>query len=75
VDRLRRFGLAYLQAVLATRGQELVVVDAAEVDDDPVRDMIEILTRMCARLYGTRRAEDRAKRAVGAAAAGDRVAA
>jgi predicted site-specific integrase-resolvase len=43
-------------------------VDSAEVDDDLVRDMTEILTSMCARLYGKRAAGNRAKRAVGAAA-------
>ena len=36
------------------QGRELVVVDAGEVDDDLVRDMTEILTGMCARLYGKR---------------------
>jgi predicted site-specific integrase-resolvase len=35
-----------------------------------VRDMTEILTSMCARLYGRRAAASRAKRAVAAAAAG-----
>ena len=33
----------------------------AEVDDDLVRDMTEILTSMCARLYGKRAAQNRAK--------------
>jgi predicted site-specific integrase-resolvase len=47
------------------------VVDAAEVDDDLVRDMTEILTPMCARLYGKRAAENRAKRALAAAAASE----
>ena len=28
----------------------MVVIDSAEVDDDLVRDMTEILTSMCARL-------------------------
>jgi predicted site-specific integrase-resolvase len=35
-----------------------------------VWDMTEILTSMCARLYGRRAAANRAKRAVAAAAAG-----
>jgi hypothetical protein len=50
-DRFCRFGSEYLQAALAAQGRELVVVDSAEVDDDLVRDMTEILTSMCARLY------------------------
>jgi predicted site-specific integrase-resolvase len=74
-DRFCRFGSEYVQAALAAQRRELVVVDSAEVDDDPVRDMTEILTSMCARLYGKRAAQNRAKRAVAAAAADDREAA
>jgi predicted site-specific integrase-resolvase len=73
-DRFCRFGSEYVQAALAAQGRELVV-DSAEVDDDLVRDMTEILTSMCARLYGKRAAQNRAKRAVAAAAADDREAA
>lgn len=51
-DRFCRFGSEYVEAALGARGRELVVVDSAEVDDDLVRDMTEILTSMCARLYG-----------------------
>lgn len=67
-DRFCRFGSEYVEATLAAQGRELVVVDSAEVDDDLVRDMTEILTSMCARLYGKRAAQNRAKRAVVAAA-------
>jgi predicted site-specific integrase-resolvase len=74
-DRFCRFGSEYVQAALAAQGRELVVVDSAEVDDDLVRDMTEILTSMCARLYGKRAAQNRAKRAVAAVAADDRAAA
>jgi predicted site-specific integrase-resolvase len=70
-DRFCRFGSEYVPAALAAQGRELVVVDAAEVDDDLVRDMTEILTSMCARLYGKRAAENRAKRALAAAATED----
>ena len=70
------FGSEYVEAALGAQGRELVVVDSAEVDDDLVRDMTEILTSMCARLYGKRAAGNRARRAVGAAADdGDREAA
>lgn len=68
-DRFCRFGSEYVQAALAAQGRELVVVDAAKVDDDLVRDMTEIMTSMCARLYGKRAAGNRAKRALAAAAA------
>ena len=43
----------------------LVVLDAGEVDDDLVRDMVEVLTSFCARLYGRRSARNRALKAVG----------
>lgn len=69
-DRFCRFGSEYVEAALAAQGRELAVVDSAEVDDDLVRDMTEILTSMCARLYGKRAAANRAKRAVAAAADG-----
>jgi predicted site-specific integrase-resolvase len=74
-DRFCRFGSEYVQAALAAHGRELVVVDTAEVDDDLVRDMTEILTSMCARLCGKRAADNRAKRALAAAAIADRDAA
>jgi predicted site-specific integrase-resolvase len=70
-DRFCRFGSEYVQAALAAQGRELVVVDSCEVDDDLVRDMTEILTPMCARLYGKRAAQNRARRAVTAACGDD----
>jgi predicted site-specific integrase-resolvase len=70
-DRFARFGAEYVEAALAASGRGLLVVDQAEVDDDLVRDVTEILTSLCARLYGRRAAADRAARAVAAAAAGD----
>jgi predicted site-specific integrase-resolvase len=71
-DRCARFGADYVEAALAASGRRLLVVDPAEVDDDLVRDMTEILTSLCARLYGHRAAADRAVRAV-AAVTGDLV--
>ena len=43
------------------------MVDDAEVDDDLVRDMTEVLTSFCARLYGRRTAAHRAAKALAAA--------
>lgn len=67
-DRFCRFGSEYVEAALAAQGRELMVVDSTEVDDDLVRDMTEILTSMCARLYGKRAAANRARRAIAATA-------
>ena len=69
--RVWRFGSEYVEAALGAQGGELVVVDAAEVDDDLVRDMTEILTSMCAGLDGKRAAQNRARGALAAAAIED----
>ena len=66
-DRFARFGAVYVEAALAAQGRRLLVVDPAEVDDDLVGDVTEILTSLCARLYGRRAAPNRAQRAVAAA--------
>lgn len=67
-DRFCRFGSEYVEAALAAQGRELVIVDSAEVDEDLVRDMTEVLISTWARLYGKRTAANRAARAVAAAA-------
>ena len=59
-----RFAVEYVEAALAAQGRELVVVDAAEVDDDLVPDMTDMLTSFCARLYGKRASANRARRVV-----------
>jgi putative resolvase len=63
-DRLARFGVEHLEAALAAHGRRIVAADPGETTDDLVRDMIEVLTSMCARLYGRRGARNRAMRAV-----------
>jgi predicted site-specific integrase-resolvase len=63
-DRFARFGAEYVEAALAAQGRRLLVADPSEVDGDLVRDVTEILTSLCARLYGRRAAANRAARAV-----------
>jgi Predicted site-specific integrase-resolvase len=63
-DRLARFGVEHLEAALSAQGRRIVVADPGETTDDLVRDMIDVLTSMCARLYGRRGARNRAMRAV-----------
>jgi len=70
-DRFARFGAEYVEAAMSASGRRLLVVDPGEVDDDLVRDVTEILTSLCARLYGRRVAANRAARAVAAATAED----
>jgi putative resolvase len=63
-DRLARLGVEQLQAALSAHGRRVLVVDPGETSDDLVRDMVEVLTSFCARLYGRRGARNRALRAV-----------
>jgi predicted site-specific integrase-resolvase len=65
-DRFARFGAEYVEAALAAQGRRLLVADPSEADDDLVRDVTEILTSLCARLYGRSAAADRAARAIAA---------
>jgi putative resolvase len=63
-DRLMRFGAEYVESALAAEGRRLLVADQGELNDDLVRDMIEVLTSFCARLYGKRSAKNKAKKAL-----------
>jgi putative resolvase len=63
-DRLARFRVEHLEAALAAQGRRIVVADPGESTDDLVREVIEVLTSMCARLYGHRGARNRAMRAI-----------
>ena len=63
-ERLARFGVGMVETMLQARGGSLIVIDDTEVPDDLVRDMTEILTCFCARLYGKRSAANRARRAM-----------
>lgn len=69
-DRLGRMNVELVEAALSATGRRLVVLDDGEVDDDLVRDMVEVLTLFCARLYGRRSARNRARKALEAAGHG-----
>lgn len=66
-DRLACFGVEHLEAALSASGRRLVVLDSAETTSDLVRDITEVLTSMCADLYGQRAARNRAARAIAVA--------
>ncbi len=53
-DRLARFGVEAVKAALDAQGRRIMVVDPEDTADDLVRDMIDVLTSLCARLYGRR---------------------
>ena len=58
-QRLSRFGFEYVEAALAGRGARILVMEEAELEDDLVRDVTEVMTSLCARLYGRRSARRR----------------
>jgi putative resolvase len=63
-DRLARFGVAQIEAALKATNRTVIVLDATEVENELVRDMIDLMTSFSARLYGQRSAKNRAKRAL-----------
>ena len=65
-DRFARFGAEYVETVLSASGRRLLVVDPVQVDEDLVRDQAQILTSLCARLYGRRAGANRVARGVAA---------
>jgi putative resolvase len=67
-DRLGRVNTELAEAALAAHGRRLAVIDDGEVTDDLVRDVTEVLTSFCARLYGRRLARNRAEKALRCAA-------
>jgi predicted site-specific integrase-resolvase len=50
-DRLGRVNTELAEAALSAQGRRLAVLDDGEVTGDLVRDMIEVVTPFCARLY------------------------
>jgi hypothetical protein len=58
-DRLGRMNTELVEAALSAHGRGLVVLDCGEVTDDVVCDVVEVLTSLCARLYGRGSARNR----------------
>jgi predicted site-specific integrase-resolvase len=70
--RASRFGVGYIQTLLATQNRQLVIVnEAATTEDDLMGDFVAILTSLCARLYGRRRAKRKTERVLAALAETD----
>jgi Predicted site-specific integrase-resolvase len=63
-DRLMRLGCEYVEAALSAQDRRLIVIEQSELKEDLVRDMIEVLTSFCARLYGRRAAKNKAQKAL-----------
>ena len=66
-DRLGRMNTELVESVLSAHGRRLVVLSTGRGRRDLVRDMVEVLTSFCARLYGLQSARNRGLKAVGCA--------
>jgi hypothetical protein len=64
-DRLAHLGVEHLKSALSPQGPR-ILADDAEVDDDLVGDMTEVLTSFCAWLYGPRGLATGPRRRLGA---------
>lgn len=55
-DRLARFGVNYIEKLLALDGRKIEIVNPQMNErDDLMQDFVSIVTSFCARLYGKRR--------------------
>lgn len=64
-DRLCRFGLNYIQKLLALHGREIEIVNPVlDNKEDLVQDFVSIITSFCARLYGQRRTKRKTERLI-----------
>jgi putative resolvase len=63
-DQRARIGVDHLAAALPGQGRRMVIADPGEATDDLVGDIVDVLTGMCARLYGRRGARNWAVRAI-----------
>ena len=66
-DRLSRFGFEFIEAALVSQGRNIIVTDEPEETGDVWQDFVDVVTSMCARIYGRRGAKNRARRALDAA--------
>lgn len=67
-DRLTRMNAGLIESALEASGRRLIVIDDTELDDDLARDVTEVLTSFCARLYGRKSAKQRTQLALEALA-------
>lgn len=63
-DRLARFGVEFIEATLRSSGRRLIVAEETEETKDLWQDFTDVVTSMCARIYGRRGAKNKAKRAL-----------
>ncbi len=62
--RLACMNVGLVESALKAQGRRILVVDDTGLDDDLLRDMTEVLTSFCARLYDRKSAKRRAQQAL-----------
>jgi putative resolvase len=63
-DRLARMPTELVEAALAAHGRRLVILDDGGGAGDLIRDLVKVLTSLCAHLYGHRSTRNHALKAV-----------
>lgn len=63
-DRLTRFGFNLIQSTLNAQNRNIIVINDTENKEDLVQDFIDVITSMCAKIYGKRSAKNKALRAL-----------
>lgn len=63
-DRLSRFGFELIESTLSANDRSIIVMNATEQEMDLVQDFVDVITSMCARIYGKRSAKNRVQRAL-----------
>ena len=61
-DRATRFGLAYIEQLMAMQGRRLEVIFPSDTDTDLVDDFIAVITSMASLIYGRRTSKRRAEK-------------
>jgi putative resolvase len=61
-DRLTRFGYGYIATLLEQQGRRVEAIYPSDTGDELVDDVVAVMTRMAARLYGRRNSKRRAER-------------
>jgi predicted site-specific integrase-resolvase len=61
-DRATRFGLTYIEQLMAMQGRRLEVIFPSDTDNDLVDDFIAVIASMASRIYGRRTSKRRAEK-------------
>lgn len=63
-DRLTRFGFDHIAAALSAHNRKLIVINETDSKVELVQDFIDVVTSMCARIYGKRSATNKSNKII-----------